>query len=253
MKPYKIHLLKYARREASSSQVILGDLHNTPMEMSYYIWVASNGEHTAVIDMGFTEATASKRKREWLAQPADLMRSIGVDPDSVRHAVVTHMHWDHVGNYALFPNATYYVQEDEMAFWTGRYVKYPVFNSAMDVEDICAMVRRNYAGRVELTRGTQEIVPGIRVHKVSGHTKGIQIVEVATASGTAVVASDATHTYRNLRERRPHTVIHDIPNYLDGLELMLRLAKDESHILPGHDPDAFHRHKRVSDLVAVLE
>jgi glyoxylase-like metal-dependent hydrolase (beta-lactamase superfamily II) len=251
--PYKIYLLKYARRDATSTQYILGDLHMTPMDMAYYIWAVTNGEHTVVVDMGFTRPIGEKRNRQWLAEPAALLDSIGVDPRTVEHVVVTHMHWDHVGNYRLFPKARFYVQEDEMAFWTGKYVQYSIFGGAMEVDDVCALVRHNFEGRVGFTNGSQEILPGIKVHKASGHTKGIQMVEVATASGTAVVASDVTHTYRNLRENRPHPVLHDIPNYLDSLALLRRLAKDENHILPGHDSDAFKRHKQVSEFVAVLE
>ncbi|HUJ73936.1 MAG TPA: N-acyl homoserine lactonase family protein, partial [bacterium] len=220
MRPYKIFILKYARRDAHSSEIVLGDYHRSPMDMSYYIWVATNGEHTAVVDMGFTPAMCAKRGRQWLADPAVLMDAVGVDPGKVQHAIITHMHWDHVGYYSLFPKATFYVQEEEMRFWTGRHAKYPAFNAGVEVEDVCALVRLNYEGRVAFTQGSQTVLPGITVHKVAGHTAGIQIVEVQTASGPAVVASDAAHTYRNLRENRPFPLLHDVAGYLDGFELM---------------------------------
>lgn len=253
MQPYKIYILRYARRDAHSSEIVMGDYHMTPMDMAYYMWVVTNGEHTAVVDMGFTSEMCKKRNRQWLKDPADLLDSVGVNAKKVDHVVISHLHWDHVGNYELFPRATYYLQEDEMQFWTGKYVKYPVFNQAIEVEDICAMVRYNYDGRVQFTNGTQEILPGVKVHRVGGHTKGIQIVEAMTASGPAVVASDATHTYRNINEMKPFLILHDVPSYLDGFETIKRLAKDENHILPGHDAEVMKRQKRISDNVCVLE
>jgi len=254
MNPYKIYIMQYARRDATTSQLLLGDYHNAPYEMGYFMWALSNGEHTVVVDMGFTEATCAEREgRIWVGDPAARMDSIGIDPAKVEHVIVTHMHYDHVGNYALFPKATFYLQEDEMAFWTGRYVKYEVFNQAINVEDTVALVRLNYDGRISFCQGTREIVPGVTVHRVSGHTKGMQIVEVATASGTAVVASDASHVYRNFQEYTPFTILHDIPGTLDGFELMRRLADREDLILPGHDPEVMKRYPAAADGVAVME
>jgi glyoxylase-like metal-dependent hydrolase (beta-lactamase superfamily II) len=140
-----------------------------------------------------------------------------------------------------------------MAFWTGKNAKYPFTNKSIEVEDETAMVRLAYDGRMEMVDGTREIVPGIRVHRVRGHTKGMQIVSVAAASGPTVIASDAAHTYRNLAENKPFPTLHDVPHFIDGFEQIRRLAQDDQHILPGHDGAVMRRHKNVSDLVAVLE
>lgn len=254
MEPYKIHIMQYARREAVTAEMVLGDLSQEPFEMGYFMWAITNGEHTVVVDMGFTEETCSRREgRIWLGDPAARMRAIDIDPGSVEHVIVTHLHYDHVGNYELFPHATFYLQADEMAFWTGPYAKYKVFNRSIEVDDVVAMVRYNYAGRVAFVAGSQQIVPGVTVHRVSGHTKGMQIVSVETKSGTAVLASDAAHCYRNLRENTPFLVLHDIPNYLDGFELMRKLASSEELILPGHDAAVMENFPKVADLVAVLE
>ncbi len=99
----------------------------TPVEMAYYIWVVRNGEHTVVVEMGFTEAVCKTRGRRWLVEPAELLERVSLDPRKVEHVIVTHPHWDHVGNYERYPKATFCVREDEMAFWTGPYVKYEVF------------------------------------------------------------------------------------------------------------------------------
>jgi glyoxylase-like metal-dependent hydrolase (beta-lactamase superfamily II) len=163
------------------------------------------------------------------------------------------MHWDHAGNYELFPRAKFHVQEDELAFWTGRHVKKKYFNKAIEVEDVCAMVRYNYDGRVNLIPGSREILPGVTVHRVGGHTKGIQVVEVQTASGPAVIASDACADYHLLRTDTPSTIICDVPEYLDGFDTLRGLTRDERHILPGHDIEALQINPRLTERIAVLE
>ena len=253
MSPYKIYIMQYARRNTTSSQAFLGDLHMAPLPMFYYMWALTNGEHTVVVDMGFTEEVCRERERNWVAHPAARMDAIGIDPAKVEHVIITHMHWDHVGNYALFPKATFYLQEDEMAFYTGRYVKTPSFRRSIVVEDVLSLVRFNYAGRIGFCRGSEEIVPGVRVHRVSGHTMGMQIVEVATGSGAAVLASDASHYYRNYQETLPFPTLHDIPGMLDGFELICRLADREELIVPGHDPEVLKRFPLVEEGIALLE
>lgn len=253
MSPYKIHIVQYASRMASTSQILLGDLHNDPMPMTYYVWAISNDEHTVIVDLGFTHEMALKRGREMICNPAEGLEKVGIDPKKVEHVIVTHLHWDHVGNYDRFPNATFYVQESELAFCTGRHANFPVFKQALEGEDIAAVVKLLYDGRVQLLDGTRRLLPGITCHKVGGHTAGMQIVEVATARGTAVVASDATHSYRNLRENTPFPILHDVPGMLDGFALMRELATEESFILPGHDPEVLNRHPMVADGVALLE
>jgi glyoxylase-like metal-dependent hydrolase (beta-lactamase superfamily II) len=203
--------------------------------------------------MGSTESSITRRGRFWKQDPAALLDQVGLDAKKVQHVVISHMHWDHAGNYELFPRARFYLQEDEMSFWTGKYARYPIFNKAVDVEDVCALIRYNYDGRLDLLSGSREIVPGVTVHRVGGHTKGIQVVEVQTASGTAVIASDASSNYQLLRTNTPGPIICDVPGYLEGFELMRKLAKDERHILPGHDMEVMRVNPRVSELIAVLE
>jgi glyoxylase-like metal-dependent hydrolase (beta-lactamase superfamily II) len=93
----------------------------------------------------------------------------------------------------------------------------------------------------------------VTLHRVGGHTKGIQIVEVQTASGPAVIASDACADYHLLRTDTPSTIICDVPGYLDGFDTLRRLAKDERHILPGHDIEALQVNPRLTERIAVLE
>ena len=52
---------------------------------------------------------------------------LDIDCTKVEHVILSHFHYDHVGCYALFPNATFYIQDAEMNFYTGRYVRQAAF------------------------------------------------------------------------------------------------------------------------------
>jgi glyoxylase-like metal-dependent hydrolase (beta-lactamase superfamily II) len=244
---YRIYALQYADRETNSSEVFYADDRHAPMQMAYFVWVVSDGSRSIVVDLGFTEPVGTRRGRRWIQSPGDALQRLGVDPSSVEHVIVTHFHYDHTGNHALFPRATFHVQDSEMRFYTGRYARNPAFLRSLTIDDIVAFVRYNYDGRVQFVDGEREIVPGIRVHWVGGHTAGMQIVSVDTSRGRAVLASDASHYYANLEENRPFATLHDLPNMYAAFQRIRDLAAVPELILPGHDPLVRERLGQVKD------
>src|SRR6266853_2022096 len=87
----------------------------------------------------------------------------------------------------------------------------------------------------------------IAVHHVGGHTAGMQIVTVAHARGQAVVASDASHYYRNFEEGIPFNTLQDLPRMYSAFAKIRELASSPDLVLPGHDPLVRARRKRVGD------
>ena len=245
--PYRIYAVRYAHRKCTTSEAFYGDYHKAPMTMDYFVWALTNGAETVVVDLGFTEAVGTRRGRQFLRDPGKGLAEIGVEAASVKHVILSHFHYDHVGNYALFPNATFYVQDSEMAFYTGRHAALPAFRHSVEVDDMCALIRLNYDKRMQFVDGSREIVPGITVHHVGGHTAGMQIVSVAHARGQAVVASDASHYYRNFEERIPFNTLQDLPRMYGAFDTIRALASSEDLVLPGHDPLVLERLKKVGD------
>jgi glyoxylase-like metal-dependent hydrolase (beta-lactamase superfamily II) len=250
--PYRIHAIRYAHRACTSSEAFYGDHHARPMTMDYFVWALANGTHTVVVDLGFTEPVGTRRGRQFLRCPSKGLAEIGIDCARVEHVILSHFHYDHVGNYALFPNATFYVQDAEMAFYTGRHAGLPAFRHSVEVDDVCALVRLNYEGRLVFVDGSREIVPGVSVHKVGGHTAGMQIVTVDHARGRAVVASDASHYYRNLEQRIPFNTLHDLPGMYRAFDRIRELAGAPDLVIPGHDPMVLERLQRVGDGIVAL-
>jgi len=68
------------------------------------------------------------------------LKALGVEPDKVEHVIATHMHWDHAGNYDLFPNARYHVQDTEMAYATGRCMCHQTLRIPFSERDVHAMI-----------------------------------------------------------------------------------------------------------------
>jgi len=250
--PFRIYAVRYAHRKTTSSEVFYRDTHEAPMTMDYFVWALVSDRHTVVVDLGFTEVVGTRRGRDFLRCPGRGLAELGIDTARVEHVIITHFHYDHVGNHALFPRATFHVQDTEMGFYTGRHASDAAFRSSIEVDDVCALVRLNYEGRIRFVDGAAEIVPGVRVEKVGGHTAGMQIVAVTTARGQAVVASDASHYYRNFEQRIPFLTLHDLPGTYHAFQRIQDLADAPELILPGHDPLVLERLKRAGPDIVEL-
>ena len=240
---YEVYAVKYAHHERRAGENFIGgDPHDGPMPLDYFVWLVRGGGRELIVDTGFSAAVAAKRGRQHLRCPTEGLRLLGVDAAGVNDVVITHLHYDHVGNFELFPRAKLHLQDLEMRYATGRYMCHDCFRGAFEVEDVVGMVRRVYDGRVEFHDGDAELMPGVSVHLVGGHTMGLQVVRVATRRGAVVLASDASHFYANMEQVRPFPIVWSVAAMVDGYRRLRELAESPEHIIPGHDPLVMQRY-----------
>ncbi len=240
--PYEIYAIKYARHDRMArDNFIGGDPHDVEMPLDFFVWAIVGEAGTFVVDTGFDLEMGKQRQRTMLKPTGEGLKAIGIDPERVEDVIITHMHYDHAGNHTLFPRATYHLQDREMAYCTGRCMSHDALRYAFDAEDVAAMVRRVFEGRVRFHDGSSELAPGVSVHHVGGHTNGLQVVRVATNRGWVVLASDASHFYANIGQARPYPVVYNVGDMLEAYGRIKRLADSADHIIPGHDPEVLSR------------
>ena len=247
---YEVYAVQYAyrpdrkRHESFITNAWTDPLHGTDQPISYYVWAIVNDCHTIVVDTGFNAGEAARRRADsgelWRPEmkctPVEGLAMIGIDARKVSDVIITHLHFDHAGTLGDFPAAQFYLQEQEMQFATGPCMAHSYFNGAYTVDHVVEMVRQVYRGRVVFVSGDAEIVPGVTVHCIGGHTLGMQCVRVRTRRGWVVLASDASHMYDNFEDMAPYPIVSDVRTMLQGFERLKTLAESPRHIIPGHDP-----------------
>jgi glyoxylase-like metal-dependent hydrolase (beta-lactamase superfamily II) len=240
---YEVYAIRYATlARTAADNFIGGDPHEDGSALDYFVWLVRSPPRTFVVDTGFDAQVAERRGRKTLLAPTAGLKRLGVDAAAVRDVVITHLHYDHVGNFALFPNARFHLQDREMQFATGRHMAQPIFSHAYELEEVVGMVREVYQGRVVFHDGDAELAPGLSLHRIGGHTMGIQSVRVHTRIGWIVLASDATHLYANMDQVRPFPIVHDVGAMVEGFRRLRELADDPRYVVPGHDPLVMQRY-----------
>jgi glyoxylase-like metal-dependent hydrolase (beta-lactamase superfamily II) len=246
---HEVYAVRYAHHGGrnASMNFIGGDPHQASQDLDFYVWAIVGSKGTIVVDTGFDEAMAKKRERTILKPVAEALKSIGVAADKVSDVIISHLHYDHCGNYETFPNARYHLQDCEMDYATGRCMCDQKFRLPFEADDVTAMVRKVFAGRVTFHDGDDEIAPGVTVHHIGGHSKGLQAVRVKTKRGNVVLASDSTHLYAHLDEKKVFPITFSAEDAIKGYAKLEALASSRNHIVPGHDPKVLERYPAASD------
>src|SRR6185503_5734660 len=222
--PYQIYALKYAERDTKQCTFFFREPSQDTLTLHFYLWVILGGPYPIVLDTGFSAADAQRREaRKWVS-PADMLARVGVKAAEVPVALISHLHWDH---YQFFPGARFWVQREEMEFWTGIGGQHAHYRFFAEAEPLADLVKLNYAGRVRLVEGETRVLP------------------VETARGTVVLTSDASHFYRNIERRDPVQIITNLPQMLQGFERIDELAGSPARVVTGHDPEVAKRFDEV--------
>src|SRR5688572_10009205 len=116
---YEVYALKYAERDTTKCQFFYRESSHETLTLHYFVWLILGGPHPVLVDTGFLEDEARSRQIRNYVTPAEMVRRAGFEPDDIPVALITHLHYDHWAVHSLFPKAEYWIQQDEVAFWTG--------------------------------------------------------------------------------------------------------------------------------------
>jgi glyoxylase-like metal-dependent hydrolase (beta-lactamase superfamily II) len=244
---YRVLAARYAERETTLSRIYYAwptyGEPDGPVRMSYYFWVLQPAIGPPVIvDTGFDPELADRIDRPCTITPARMLDELGIDGRQVEHVVVTHLHYDHIGNLDLFPNARFAVAERELDFWSSAVAKRSQFASHADPRGVERLLRARAEERLRLVDHALEVVPGVTVQRVGGHSPGQLIVSVATADRRVLLASDAVHYYEELELDRPFAVIADLAAAYTAFDIINDARSEGAVFVPAHDPLVMERH-----------
>jgi glyoxylase-like metal-dependent hydrolase (beta-lactamase superfamily II) len=256
---WSIRVLEYARAPACPTSVLV---YGAPgvRPLPYSLTVLQSDRHTVLVDTGYDDSGYGHDLGEidgvtvWSA-PIDVLERIEVRPEDVDVIVLTHAHYDHLGNVERFPNAVAWLQRRELDRWSwalGLPDRFSWLKDGVDRDDLSAAQGLLHDGRLDLVDGERrDVLPGLHlVPDFDTHTFGHQHVVLEDAStGTWILPGDAVYSYDNLggldRRGRITPIGYGTgsqENSLFALASMLDAVDgDPLRIVPGHEAAVFER------------
>lgn len=246
MSGYEVLAVRYGTRSALKSESYLNyQVYGDPdgeQVMDYFFWVVRDAGRTIVVDSGFDPEVGRRRGRTTLVHPVTALRGLGIDPSTVDTLVVTHAHYDHIGNLDAFPAAEIVLARREYEFWTGPYAGREQFAHSTEADELASLAKAGADGRLRLVEDTLDLAPGLELVVVGGHTPGQMVAQVATSGGAVVLAADALHFYEELERDRPFFVVADLVDMYRGFDLLREMTTDPGRrLVAGHDSQVGER------------
>ncbi|HET8567533.1 MAG TPA: MBL fold metallo-hydrolase [Candidatus Limnocylindria bacterium] len=207
------------------------------MDMNCLLLRDADG-HVVVVETGAGEKLTERQRDVFgIERPPALLAELaerGVRPEDVTLVIATHLHFDHAGGntmwrdgalVATFPRASYVFQRLE---WEDAMRPNERTRGSYFADDFAPL---EAAGKLELVDDTVELLPGLRVDRVPGHTRGTQTVRVTGSQRTLFFSSD-------FMPDRHHLPLPWIPAFdlfpletLEAKRLIIRRAIEERWIV----------------------
>lgn len=243
--------LRYGTLTAHASELFYGHSAHRHADalrtMDYFFWVIRVDGEIILVDTGFTEGAAIKRGRTSLATPIERLKEVGISTDDVTRIIVSHCHYDHIGNLNAFPRAQIVMSGPEFQFWFNDPIaRKPLYSQSVEPDELGYIHDKYLRADVELVSGVQEVASGVVCHPLPGHTPGQIGVMVRLASSSALLASDAVHLYEELTDDKPFAVLDSVADMYRTYNTIRELVSPHDVVLvAGHDPLVMERFELV--------
>lgn len=159
-----------------------------------------DGKRVFLVDAGLGEKWGDKQRQIFAIQNRSV-NDWGFSPAEVTDLILTHLHFDHAGGVSrydadgelelCYPDATTHLQR---ANWENARNPTLKERASYLKENVEVLAK----AKLNLVDGSTEIHPEIWVHRVDGHTRGQQVVEVRGTERSVFFGTDLIPTSRHL-------------------------------------------------------
>lgn len=214
MSDYSIWVLEYCYVSKYHKSGVLYGAHNQGYLKLPYCYALIKGKgQVAMVDVGYNDKAYGKHLGDKFGvenwhNPTDVLGGVGLKPEDVQNVFITHAHFDHFGNVEDFPNATFHIQEREIAKWVWAMSlpdRLRWMMVAVDPGDIIRGVDLARQKRLKAIDGdVSNVLPGIDLHVAyDSHTFGSQWVHVRNdgkpdSKDGWVLAGDLVYVFENV-------------------------------------------------------
>jgi glyoxylase-like metal-dependent hydrolase (beta-lactamase superfamily II) len=162
---FKIYAVKYGKSQFNKRFVFYGEKSNENINFCWMLYYIEFNDKKILIDTGFNDVNSVKVFGiKDFKDPVIILQENKIDPDSITDVIITHRHFDHVGNAHKFKNAKFIINRDELI--------------SIGNDKNLKAVSNFFKGNKNITVFDKEITlyNFFKIQKIGGHTAGSSVI-----------------------------------------------------------------------------
>ncbi len=222
---YELYAIKYGESKFISKNIFYNDKENKYYDFSWLFYLIKISDKIILIDTGFSDKYLADQFNIKLTDPIYLLKKLKIEPENVTDIILTHSHFDHIGNINKFINANIFIEKNELDY----FFKYS------DLKPIKEFLKNNK--KIITFDKLITLYNIINIKKIGGHTIGSSIVELNFKEKHYMIIGDECYLNENINLKIPvgtffnHEKNKNFINNLDNNKKNIYLTFHEPSIL----------------------
>ena len=216
-----IYAVKYGNSKFRNSFVFYGDKSGNSVPFCWLFYYVEYGKNKILIDTGFNDQKMVKLFGiSDFRDPVVILKDNGIEADQITDVIITHSHFDHIGNALKFKNARILINKDELA----------ELNKNHSLDDIKKFINNN--PKVTVFDDSMMLYDFFTIKKIGGHTKGSSVVLFSYGNENYCFTGDEIYLRENFTL---NTGNGSVVNHRNNINFINFLKKGNYKVFIFHD------------------
>ena len=205
----KIYAVRYGRSMFLNKFVFYGDKSGGSVPFSWMFYYLEYGDKKILIDTGFNDPKmAGIFGITDFKDPVAILKDNGINADQITDVIITHSHFDHIGNAHRFKNARFIINKDELAGLNkgksqGEVKKFLSVNSKLESFDDSYLLYNMF-----------------NIKKTGGHTQGSSVVFFKYGNKEYCFSGDEVYLMDNFAKNIGNGTVYNHGNNMGFIDLI---------------------------------
>ncbi len=231
----KVFAVKYGISEFPKKFIIYGDRSHEKLPFCWMFYYIEYKDRKILVDTGFNNNKLIQMFdiREF-RDPVEILAENGIPADSITDIIITHAHFDHIGNADKFPNARIIINKKELeSFMKGNGL---------------ADVRKYLKGNPEVHTFENSIsfLDFFRIQTIGGHTEGSSVIFFTYRDKQYCLSGDEAYLSDNINSLNGNG---SVVNHNKNLSFLKELNKSGAKTLIFHDNKYYNDKKQFIQVI----
>lgn len=197
----KVFAVKYGKSLFPQRFIYYKDAGREKLPFCWLFYYIEYKDRKILVDTGFNDEKLIKMfEITDYVDPVSILEENGIEPGSITDIIITHAHFDHIGNAHRFKNARIIINKKE----------FDSFMKGTGVNDVRNFLKNNQ--RVHTFDESITLFDFFRIQKIGGHSSGSSVIFFTYKNSGYCLTGDEIYSEDNISSMKGNGSVYDHDN-----------------------------------------